>query len=41
VSSGFNGGFMQFKLGFLFGRGRPITNVALDTEAESETQAEE
>lgn len=40
VSSGFNGGFMQFKLGFLFGRGRPITNVALDPEATTETQAE-
>ncbi|WP_224360535.1 hypothetical protein [Hyalangium versicolor] len=30
VVGGFNGGFVQFKLGFLFGAGRPINRSAVD-----------
>jgi hypothetical protein len=45
VSAGFNGGFLQFKLGFLFGQGRPITpNIASEVETEApaaEEKAEE
>jgi hypothetical protein len=38
VSAGFNGGFMQFKLGFLFGAGRPIRRAA-DVEGATEGEA--
>jgi hypothetical protein len=41
VLSGFGGGFLQFKLGFLFGQGRPISRGAdMDAGSEGGTESE-
>jgi hypothetical protein len=39
VVSGFRGGFLQFKLGFLFGQGRPISGPAPEDNFEALPQA--
>ncbi|MBN1204133.1 MAG: hypothetical protein JXB05_04320 [Myxococcaceae bacterium] len=39
VSAGFNGGFVQFKLGLLFGAGRPFKQIQEESESSGESVA--